>query len=279
MLTLLAAGIVTLQSLLTEMTDYEAVARWPDPPYTCHQASSYDRRTRTPEAPDGWFANGDQNQYIRIETNRRRMEKVMMDADGPGAIVRFWITTHTAKKGNLRIYLDHDTVPAITIPSFDFANNKALPAGHPLLTLHPGASPEGRGGNTLYLPIPYARHCKVTWEELEPDSKLPPRYYQINYRTYAPGTKVETFKPGHYDRANNTLVHPPTFTEGREVALDRSVPPVRKSRSIWTGLPPCDCFSCAPMRPLFERSFCAPSSTASKRSGVPSATSSAAASV
>ena len=50
---------VTLESLLGEMTDYGAVARWPDPPYTCRQASSYDRRSKTPDDPGGWFANTD----------------------------------------------------------------------------------------------------------------------------------------------------------------------------------------------------------------------------
>jgi hypothetical protein len=224
MITLLAA--VTLQSLLTEMTDYDAVARWPDPSYTCHQASSYDRATKTPDDQKGWFANADQNQYIRIETNQNCIEKVMMDAVGPGAIVRFWITTHNAKKGNIRIYLDGAKSPAITVPSFDFANNSALPAGNPLLTLHPGATPEARGGNTLYLPIPYAKHCKVTWEEHEAKA---PRYYQINYRTYPPGTKVETFKPGNYDRANKTLAQPPTFTGGKEVTLDQSIAPGKEA--------------------------------------------------
>lgn len=216
-----ALAVITLQSLLTEMTDYDAVARWPDPPYTCRQASSYDRGTKTPDDPKGWFANSDQNQYIRIETNQNRIEKVMLDTDGPGAIVRFWLTTHAAKKGNIRIYLDGAGLPTITVPSFDFANNNALPAGNPLLTLHPGATPEGRGGNTLYLPIPYARHCKVTWEELETGKA--PRYYQINYRTYPLGTAIETFTPGHYDVANQRLAQPPSFRSGRAVFLEQFI--------------------------------------------------------
>jgi hypothetical protein len=212
-----------VQSLLNEMTDYDAVARLPDAPYTCGQFSSYDRGTKTPDDQKGWFANSDQNQYLRIETNQNVIEKVMMDTAGPGAIVRFWLTTHAAKKGNIRIYLDGADAPAITVPSFDFANNNAIPAGVPLLTLHPGATPEGRGGNTLYLPIPYAKHCKVTWEEQETKA---PRYYQINYRTYPPGTKVETFKPGgNYDRANKLLATPPVFTGGRTETLESEILP------------------------------------------------------
>lgn len=220
----LAAPTITTDSLLNEMTDYDAVARLPEPAYTCKQFSSYDRGTKTPDDQKGWFANNDQNQFIRTETVNGRTEKVMMDADGPGAIVRFWVTTHAAKKGNIRIYLDNAEAPVITVPSFDFANNDAIPAGSPLLTLHPGATPQGRGGNTLYLPIPYAKHCKVTWEELE--SKAP-RYYQINYRTYPPGTKVETFKPGgNYARANRHLANPPVFTGiGQTELKQTTIPP------------------------------------------------------
>lgn len=55
---------VTLNSLLVEMMDFGAVARWPQPEFTCRQASSYDRGTVAPDQP-GWFANSDQNQFIR----------------------------------------------------------------------------------------------------------------------------------------------------------------------------------------------------------------------
>lgn len=223
------AETITTQSLLEEMINYDAIARWPQPAYTCHQASSYDRATKTPDDPKGWFANGDQNQYIRIETVGDRTEKVMMDADGPGAIVRFWLTTHAAKKGKIRIYFDGAAEPSVTVPSFDFANNDAIPAGSPLLTLHPGATPEGRGGNTLYLPMPYAKHCKVTWEEGEPGPKLPPRYYQINYRTYPQGTPVETFHGSKYDRANQALAQPPAFAGGKPLTLEKTIPPGKEA--------------------------------------------------
>ena len=200
---------ITLQSLLRELIDYDHLARWPDPPFTCKQASSYDRASKTPDDPKGWFANGDQNQFIREEKVGGHVEKVMMDADGPGAIVRFWITCGDEKEGKIRIYLDNTLM--IVVSSFDFTNNDAIPAGKPLLTSHPGASPKGRGGNTLYLPIPYQWHCKVTWEEGETKRNYS-RYYQINYRTYAAGTKVVTYTPGeleaakpYIEKANRTL--------------------------------------------------------------------------
>jgi hypothetical protein len=37
------AAEITLHSLLGEMTDFAAVARWPQPAFICRQASSYDR--------------------------------------------------------------------------------------------------------------------------------------------------------------------------------------------------------------------------------------------
>ncbi len=209
---------ITLQSLLRELIDYDHEARWPEPAFTCKQASSYDRASKTPEDKKGWFANGDQNQFIREKNVGDRIEKVMMDADGPGAIVRFWITCGDEKQGKIRIYLDGGESPTVIVPSFDFTNNDAMPAGKPLLTSHPGATPNGRGGNTLYLPIPYAKHCKVTWEEGETKRDFS-RYYQINYRTYPAGTKVETYSPAVLEAAkevveqvNRTLADPPSPT-------------------------------------------------------------------
>ena len=83
------AATVSLDSLLGEMTDRTALAQFPDPAYTCTQASSYDPKSVSADQP-GWFANGDRSQFIREETNDGRTEWVMMDAKGPGAIVRFY---------------------------------------------------------------------------------------------------------------------------------------------------------------------------------------------
>ena len=93
-----ARADVTLESLLGEMTNYDVVARWPQPEFTCKQANSYDRETVAPDKP-GRFANRDQNQFIGVETNESRVEKVMLDTDGPGCIVRFWLTTNKDKQG------------------------------------------------------------------------------------------------------------------------------------------------------------------------------------
>src|SRR5690348_14722525 len=68
---------ITLDSLLKEMTNREAIARFPDPAYTCKQFSSYDRKSTTPDDPKTWFANDDVNHYLRVE------DRIVGVADGP----------------------------------------------------------------------------------------------------------------------------------------------------------------------------------------------------
>lgn len=166
---------IGLTSLLLEMVDRDTLARWPSPAYKCFQASSYDRASTDAANAETWFANGDVNQYIRVETNAGRKEWVMMDADGPGAIVRIWSAN---PKGTLRIYLDGATTPAVEGTMSDILGGKwAVPDA---------LSYEASKGWNLYLPIPYAKHCKVT-------SDSDGFYYQVNYRTYAAGTAVESF--------------------------------------------------------------------------------------
>lgn len=221
-----ARAEITLGSLLDEMVDADRLARWPDPAYTCRQASSYDRATVAPDQP-GWFANSDQNQFIRTETIRGRTEKVMLDADGPGCLVRFWLTTDRNKRGWLRIYLDGAAEPTLTFPAYDLLSGE-LGVGEPLAQPHPGYHPDSNGGNNLYLPIPYARHCKVTWEEAGESA----RYYQINYRTYAAGTVVRSFTRAQLEAArpriaavNRLLLSPPDDPPGRAVTLGFGLAP------------------------------------------------------
>jgi hypothetical protein len=222
--TLHALEPVTLDSLLHEMVDVESIARWPEHEFTCKQASSYDRKKVAPDQP-GWFANHDNTEYIREEENEGRKEQVMMESDGPGTLVRFWLTAGGEKEGVLRVYLDDNKEPALTSPAFDLLKSN-VQVGEPLAQPHPGYVPKF-GGNTLFLPIPYAKHCKVTWEEKAKSA----RYYQINYRTYAAGTEVKTFSLEQVDaakslveRVNKTLASPPQPAGGKEESLSQMLP-------------------------------------------------------
>jgi len=191
---------VALESLLDEMLDRAGVARWPQPAYTCRQFSSYDRSSVAADKP-GWYANWDRSHFVRVEDKASRKEYVLMDAEGPGAVVRFWATWHGPRgkpfsNGTLRVYLDDNDAPAIEGPITEVLDGGRL-VGAPLSQ---GVSPETdyrRRGHNLYLPIPYARRCKVTYStDVFVDvggKKGEALYYQINYRTYAKGTPVETF--------------------------------------------------------------------------------------
>ncbi|MHC4442121.1 MAG: DUF2961 domain-containing protein [Planctomycetota bacterium] len=155
---------ITFESLLDQMTDLRRLTELPLPAYQTRQFSSYDRKSKTPDDAEGWFANADAGHYLHIEENSGRKEYVMMDADGPGAIVRIWSAN---PRGRLRIYLDGDKTPALEGDMQQILKGefKGLP--------QPLAGVRGKGWN-LYLPIPYAKHCKVT-------SDQPKFYYHVNY--------------------------------------------------------------------------------------------------
>ena len=174
---------VDTRTLLDEMTNLEQLACYPQPEFKCRQFSSYDPASRRPDDPATWFANADADHYLRVEQRDGRNEYVMLDADGPGAIVRIWSAN---PKGTLRIYIDEQPEPVIEAPMADLLSGKA--AGIPA----PIAHEVSRGWN-CYLPIPYARHCKVT-------SDRRGFYYHVDYRTYPPGTLVRSFRPGDLER-------------------------------------------------------------------------------
>lgn len=188
---------VSLKSLLNEMTDKTAITYFPENVYSLKQFSSYDRRTVSPDNND-WWANADYTQFIRDENINGRRELVMFDADGPGAVVRFWMTFagEGAYNGKLRIYLDEAETPAIEGNILDILSGEKL-APEPLASsVSPETKYEQRGHN-LYLPIPYSSHCKITYEcdsvKMVNNRWRPSVYYNINYRTYNKNVKVESF--------------------------------------------------------------------------------------
>lgn len=67
-----------------------------------------------------------------------------------------------------------------------------MKSGLPLVIPHSSYQAKGRGGSTMYFPLPFAKHCKITWQDFD-TVQAQPRYYQINYRIYTAGTKVKTF--------------------------------------------------------------------------------------
>ena len=189
----MAAGLamadpVTFPTLLQELTSLERLAMTPQPAYLTRQASSYDRRSTDPAVPTGenWFANADRNQILRVEDTPMGTEHVLLDVDGPGAVVRIW-SANPNEGGIVRIYLDHQPEPLFEMPL------QVMLGGGTKPFLGPIAHTRASGWNS-YLPIPYAKHCKITVSR-------PDIYYHINYRTYADGTVVETLTPAALEAA------------------------------------------------------------------------------
>lgn len=186
---------LTVGSLLREMTDRGQLTYYPNPSYTLGQFSSYDRRSVSP-IDSNWFANEDYSRFIRADSTQGRRELVMFDAEGPGAIVRWWMT-FAGKGGNrgvLRIYIDGNLVVSDSILHVLAGN---LLAEYPLqASLSPDTDRDKQGHN-LYFPIPYQSSCKITYtcdaiQYPSPESD-PKVYYNINYRSYSPGTAVKSF--------------------------------------------------------------------------------------
>ena len=198
---------VLLSSLLIEMTDREAITKFPG--YTLKQLSSWDRTQTGSEDPKTWFNNGDYGYYIRKEINNGRDEYVIMDEKGPGCIVRWWIPLeNTYKNRTVRIYFDGSATPGIEGNYHDLISGKSLfkepfaftssderdstyqyslPVGHPK-----------QMGADLYFPIPFSKRCKITLDDN-------PFYYVINYRKYDEHFKIESFSMKGYANSSATI--------------------------------------------------------------------------
>lgn len=193
------AQTVSVPSLLAEMTDRDAVARFPRPFYECLQASSYNRASTHRAQPNqdttGWFADSDGLGFLRTELNDGRTEWVILEHQGPGCLTKIWTPSfyygfEDRRGPNIRIYLDGQSTPVLDESLIELVTGKG--------SFKPPFSAEtARAGNS-YFPIPFARSCKVTMAGK-------PFYYLINYRAYAEGTRVEAFSRALFDAAKPDL--------------------------------------------------------------------------
>ncbi len=187
---------VSVATLLREMVDRDAVTNFPQADFRLKQSSSYNRASVSPEDSVGWFTNHDFNSndkdqnFIRIEENNGKKEWVLMDHEGPGAIVRTWMPLKNAKKPGtdiiIKFYLDGDTVPALEgnmLGLLDGTDLFPFPLAHKSLR-----------SAVSFFPIPYARSCKVTVTKR-------PFFFIFTYREYAEGTAVKTFTMEDYNKA------------------------------------------------------------------------------
>lgn len=211
---------------LDEMVSWDAPTRYPTIAYTCRQESSRDRRSITPGTPE-WFANDDGWGYERMEYNNGREEKVIFDEKHPGVISRMWLTSFGSPEVVLRFYMDGAAEPSFLLESYNLKQFGSI-AG---INLGDGfAQPASAWirGSSLYLPISYAKSCKITIQEkVEPISVS--RYYHINYRRYPDDFTIETFTPEllKYNLSKvkkiNTALLEPAPHEGEAVSKEENI--------------------------------------------------------
>ena len=154
---------VTLKTLLAGMADRDQLTRFPDPGYCLKQFSSYNPKSLAPGSGD-WFANRDMSHFLRIENGSGRREFVLFDTDGPGAIVRWWMTFYKAQNGIIRVYIDHQESPAIQGAPAEILSGTKLAPPPFAVSVQQGAplGEEGRDyDHNFYLPIPFSDHCKI----------------------------------------------------------------------------------------------------------------------
>jgi hypothetical protein len=181
------ADRIDLASLLNDMLDRSKIAEFPDPPFLCKQTSSYNRlSTGTKPGDENWFANDDSSFFYGSDERDGRTEWIMADVEGPGAVVRWWITQYKYD-GTIRIYLDNSEKPIFEGKGDELLGGKTI-TGPPLSAFR-------AWGRNLYLPIPFNKHCKITYDgaNKEKTGKFADcLYYNINYLQYPKHTNVKT---------------------------------------------------------------------------------------
>ena len=224
-------GEISMASLLDEMVSRDAVTRFPQ--YIQRQVSSYDRRSVSPTR-EGWFANSDGGGFERLEKIDGRAEKVMFDEKGPGAVTRIWLTTK-GKSGTLRFYFDGAKEPQLVVPAYDMRRFPVdVPAGLSLTHTHYSEDMGATGGNTFFLPLPYAKSLKITFEEPAVGGGGP-RYYHVNYRSYPEETKVRTWSveetlalKNKMEKVSELLLKPEDFLKGKILNSSAGLAPGKK---------------------------------------------------
>ena len=191
---------ITIESLLNDMVDRDKITRFPEANFRLKQHSSYNRASKTPNDTIGWFNNKDNNTnikdscFIRTEEHKGKMEWVVMEDKGAGAIVRVWMPFLNAGKPNtdiiIRVYLDGNEQPVIEGNMLGVFNGTGLfpfPFAHKSLR-----------SAVSFFPIPYGKSCKITTSEM-------PFFYQFTYREYNDNTSVKTFTMDDFNTAKSLI--------------------------------------------------------------------------
>jgi hypothetical protein len=240
---------VTTGTLLQEMADLDNLARWAVPAYRTVQFSSYDRRSTTSDAP-GWFSNADGFggepipgflKVLREPAGGKPGLYLLAEVQGPGAIVRGW---SAGMAGVLRVSLDPTPSQSESSsgsliwegPAYEFLARRStnyFKAAGVAISADDAFSQQ----DADYLPIPFARGLRVTWE----GSLRELHFYHLQVRLYAAGTPVRTFDPRKdfaefaplLQTTANKLTRPSSEARGESLSFSAAVEPERS----WTWSP------------------------------------------
>ncbi|MBJ2175952.1 DUF2961 domain-containing protein [Aureibaculum sp. A20] len=224
---------ISIESLLNDMVDRDAIAQFPTTNFRLKQESSYNRASKTPKDSLGWYLNHDFNikdkdhNFIRTEEKNGQKEWVLMDHIGPGAIVRTWMPFLSPDKPDtdiqIKIYLDGSKEPVLE------GNMLGLLDGTGLIP-YPIAHQSLRS-SVSFFPIPYAKSCKITTNAM-------PFFYQFTYRAYDDYTRIKTFTKEDFNKAlpitkevGELLLNPKITIKGEQISLRTKIKP-KKEKSI-----------------------------------------------
>jgi hypothetical protein len=199
-------GIITTGSLFDEMVDMANLATFPKPAFRTVQFSSYDHRSRLPGGPD-WFANADGfggepipnfEKVFRAPDANGTGEYLIVDVNGPGAIVRLWTA---AISGDVRLCIDGSQTPVYEGSADDFFHR-------PYDRFAQFSDINGdRFRRTIYqrdasyAPIPFAKSLRVVWTGSIKDI----HFYHLQVRLYDEGATVASFRPGDIHTYRETI--------------------------------------------------------------------------
>lgn len=184
---------VSTADLLRDMWDMRTLCSYPAPHYLTRQASSYDPSSKQ-AGNEAWFANNDWGNFVRHEKRDGRVEHVLADVAGPGAMVRYWSPNPA---GVTRIYIDGAEKPVIEASSRDLLSGKWGPFKEPM-------SQFTSNGWSLYCPVTFQSSLKVTVDDTDKDAGVK-MYYQVQCRQYSKGVTVEPFTVQAIGQASSSL--------------------------------------------------------------------------
>ncbi|TKK71712.1 DUF2961 domain-containing protein [Ilyomonas limi] len=157
-----------LKDLLKNFYDFSAL-----PQYLSNvnigQESTYDRTGGNNDGFNGTYS------FVRRNADSTL---VLLDVKGAGVINRIWTPTPT--DDSLDFYIDNDAKPSFSIIYRDLFTGKVYPFVAPLCA-------NQLGGFYCYLPIPFARSCKIVLRGKRAE------FHQIDYHLYPKGTAVKPF--------------------------------------------------------------------------------------